>query len=181
MFRSKSELEAGVEHIQRSPKNEGDIAMIVCRPGVGKRKVLQDAALDLHEGLVGDNWLTRGFKKSPDGSAHPDMQLNIMNARSVELIAGAKERWPLAGDQFYVDLDLSPENLPPGTKLKMGDAEIIITAEPHLGCKKFSERFGRDASMFVNSDLGKALNLRGVNAKVTQPGNVNAGDRIRKI
>jgi MOSC domain-containing protein YiiM len=181
MFTSAPELLAGVDHIRASPRDNGVVEKIVGRPAVGERRELQEALLDVATGLVGDNWLARGFKKSPDGHAHPDMQLNLMNARAIALIARDKERWQLAGDQFYIDLDLSPDNLPPGSRLQLGDAVIEVTAEPHLGCSKFLERFGRDAALFVNSDVGKSLNLRGINAKVIQPGRVTLGAAISKL
>lgn len=178
---SKAELESGLPFIEASPKHEGMIELIVRRPGVGEREELDEAELDLELGLVGDNWLARGYRKTADGSAHPDMQLNLTNSRVISLIAQSRSRWKLAGDQFYVDMDLSKENLPAGTQLKIGTAIIEITAEPHLGCKKFIERYGRDAAIFVNSEKGKLLNLRGVNAKVIKPGKVRTGEAISKL
>jgi len=175
------QLEAGLEHIQQSPKTEGTLEMVVRRPATGEREVLQVGTLDLHEGLVGDNWQTRGSSRTKDGSAHPDMQLNLMNARVIGLIAQSKERWQLAGDQLFVDFDLSEANVPAGTQLQIGTAVIEITAQPHNGCKKFVERFGRDAVIFVNSPQGKALHLRGVNAKVVQSGEVRPGDSIVRL
>lgn len=181
LFNSASELEQGLEYIRQSPATNGTVEMIVCRPQVGERRVLESAQLDLERGLVGDNWLQRGNRKTADGSANPDMQLNLMNARAIALIAGSQERWPLAGDQFFIDLDLSEENLPPGSRLRIGSALIEITAEPHLGCKKFSERFGRDATLFVNSDIGRSLHLRGLNAKVVEAGEVRSRDSVVKL
>jgi hypothetical protein len=178
MFLSTSELEAGIDHIQSSPKDNGVVEKIVSRPAVGERLELDAAQLDLQIGLVGDNWAQRAFGKI---QPNPDMQLNLMNARAIALIAGSPERWQLAGDQFYVDLDLSPKNLPPGSRLLIGDAIIEVTAEPHLGCSKFIARFGRDAALFVNSDVGKALNMRGINARVIQSGKVELNAIISKI
>lgn len=178
LHRTLAELEAGLEHIRQSPREQGTVELIVCRPRVGERRVLPRGQLDLEQGLAGDNWKQRGYRKNAGGVAHPDMQLNLMNARAIALIAQTRSRWPLAGDQFYVDLDLSPEHLPPGTLLQLGDAIIQVTAEPHLGCRKFQERFGKDAVAFVNSPAGKALNLRGINARVVQGGMVRTGDRI---
>jgi hypothetical protein len=131
--------------------------------------------------LVGDNWLTRGSKSTPEGSAHPDMQLTLMNVRSASLIAGAPDRRQLAGDQFFVDFDLSVENIPPGSRLKLGDAVVEITEIPHRGCGKFSARFGVDALKFVNSEVGRQLNLRGVNARIVGGGVVRQGDPITKL
>lgn len=169
------------DHIQASPRQEGQLDLIVRRPGTDRREVLESAELSLERGLEGDNWLSRGSKKTEDGSAHPDMQLNLMNSRSIAAIAGDTAHWPLAGDQLFVDLDLSGNNLPPGSQLQMGTAIIEITAVPHLGCLKFSQRFGTDAVRFVNSDLGKLLNLRGVNARVVKAGTVSRGDKVKKL
>lgn len=175
-----AQLQQQLEEIKASPQDQGSVAMIVCRPATGKRRVLEQGELCPQQGLIGDNWLARGYRKGPNGAAHPDMQINLMNARAIAAIAGEQSLWPLAGDQFFVDLDLSPANLPPGTRLQLGSAVIEVTAEPHLGCKKFLERFGKDAVMFVNSDAGKALNLRGINARVITAGSVKPGDRIFK-
>lgn len=181
MFTTHSELEAGMAHIRQSPADHGVVEKIVCRPAINERRELAEAQLDTEAGLVGDNWLQRGFRKTPDGGAHPDMQLNLMNARAIALIAGSDERWQLAGDQFFIDLDLSPENLPPGTQLLIGDAIIEVTAEPHTGCSKFMERFGRDAAVFVNSKTGRSVNMRGINARVVRPGTVRTGASVRKL
>jgi hypothetical protein len=174
------ELEAGLANIRQSPKNNGVLRLIVRRPQVGEREVLDEGELDLLEGLMGDTWGIRGSSRTSDGSSHPDMQLNIMNSRVIALVAQESERWPLAGDQLYIDMDLSIDNLPPGTRLALGSAVIEVTAEPHTGCKKFVARFGQDAMRFVNSPLGRQLNLRGINAKVVQPGVIRVGDVARR-
>jgi hypothetical protein len=175
------ELEAGLETIRQSPKDNGVLQLIVRRSRVGEREVLNEGILDLLEGLVGDNWTTRGSPRTADGSAHPDMQLTIMNSRAIALVAQDDERWPLAGDQLYIDLDLSADNLPPGTRLALGSAVVEVTTEPHTGCQKFVARFGLEAMQFVNSPLGRQLNLRGINAKVVQPGVIRVGDVARKV
>jgi hypothetical protein len=175
------ELEAGLEEIRRSPKDEGVLELIVRRPSVGERESLAEGELDVVQGLVGDTWRTRTSRRSKDGLAHPDMQINIMNARVIALVAQERERWHLAGDQLFVDLDLSGENLPPGTRLAVGSAVIEVTPEPHTGCEKFLSRFGVDAMKFVNSPLGRQLNLRGINAKVVQPGVIRVRDVAKKI
>ena len=180
-YLTTEELEAGLEDIYLSPKDDGRINMIVCRPDDDERKVLLKAKLDLTEGLVGDNWKVRGSKSTADGSAHPEMQLNIMNSRVIALLAQEQDRWKLAGDQLYIDMDLSDTNLPAGTRLALGTAIIEITAKPHTGCKKFAARFGQDAIKFVNSPLGKELHLRGVNARVIQSGTIQVGDAVKKI
>ena len=175
------ELEAGLDDIRRSPKDEGALELIVRRPSVGERESLTEGELDVAQGLVGDTWRTRGSRRSKDGLAHPEMQINVMNSRVIALVAQARERWHLAGDQLFVDLDLSGENLAPGTRLAVGSAVIEVTPEPHTGCEKFVSRFGVDAMKFVNSPLGRQLNLRGINAKVVQPGVIRVRDLAKKL
>jgi len=175
------ELQAGLDRIRLSPSTDGTVELIVRRPAVDEREVLDEAELDALAGLVGDTWLERGSRATEDGSANPKAQLTVMNARLVDLVAGTRERWPLAGDQLFVDLDLSKENVPPGTRLALGTAVIETTDEPHTGCAKFSARFGSDALRFINSPQGRALQLRGINARVVTPGRVRQGDAIRKI
>ncbi len=175
------ELEAGLADILASPRDDGTVAMIVRRPATNKREVVESGELNVADGLVGDSWRSRGSRMTNDGSAHPDMQLNLMNSRVIALVAGSRDRWGLAGDQFFVDLDLSKENLPAGTRLAVGSAIIEVTAVAHLGCRKFMSRFGMDSMKFVNSRRGKELCFRGINAKVVKSGSVSTGDIIRKV
>jgi hypothetical protein len=169
-----AELEAGLDEIRRAPKDGGLLELIARRPLTGERELLDEGRLDLAEGLVGDRWSSRSDGRSPN----PGTQLTLMSSRAAALVARARERWALAGDQLYVDLDVSEENLPPGTRLQIGSAVVEITPLPHTGCKKFVERFGMDAMLFVNSPLGRSLRLRGVNTKVVEPGTIRVGDRI---
>jgi hypothetical protein len=178
---TRDELDAGLDEIRRSPANDGVLESIVCRPRPGERQVLQEGALDVVEGLLGDNWRTRGSSSTPDGSAHPDMQLNIMNARVIALLAQDRDRWQLSGDQLFIDLDLSAVNLPAGTQLTLGGAVIEVTDQAHTRCGRFAARFGVDATHFVNSPEGKALRLRGINAKVVRSGVIRVGDVARKL
>ncbi len=180
-FRTRAELEAGLETIRAAPADAGTLELIVRRPHVDEREVLETGDLDEAVGLVGDSWSARGSSSTPDGGPNPDAQLNIMSARVIALIAPDPARRPLAGDQLYLDLDLSKQNLPPGTRLGIGDAVIEVTAKPHTGCKKFSARFGLDALRFVNSPAGRELNLRGVNARVARGGTVRRGDIVEKV
>ena len=175
------QLEAGLEHIRQSPRDVGVLKLISRRPNTDEREVVDEAQLDPAHGLVGDNWKARGSRSAADGMANPEMQLNVMNARVIGLIAQDKTRWALAGDQLFVDFDLSEVNVPPGTRLSIGSAVIEVTAPPHLGCKKFSARFGPDAMKFVNTPDGKLLHLRGVNAKVVQQGVIRTGDSVKKL
>lgn len=174
------QLLAGLDTVRLAPADAGALELIVRRPAVGRREVLEVGELDLADGLVGDSWKDRGSTRTDDGRRHPDMQLNLMNARAAALVAGARERWSLAGDQLYVDLDLRAANLPPGTRLAVGTAVIEVTDQPHTGCAKFVERFGLDAMKFVNSPIGRDLNLRGINARVVQAGTIRVGDVVRK-
>ncbi len=163
-----------------SPCDRGTIEMIVARPGLGRRSVLDRAELVVGQGLVGDNYLERGDRHQPDGAAHPEAQLNLMNCRAVDLVSGGdRERWPLAGDQFFVDLDLSVSNAPPGTRFAIGDAVVEVSQKPHNGCSKFAERFGIDAARWVNQV--KDERRRGLNAMVVRSGTVRTGDPIRKL
>jgi hypothetical protein len=177
-----AQLEAGLDHIRQAPKDAGELKLIVRRPRVGEREVLEEGQLDLAEGLVGDTWQFRHSTRMPGKDApHPDMQINVMNVRATALVAQDPARWALAGDQLYVDLDLSLENLPAGTRLGIGTAVIEVTSQPHTGCGKFVERFGLDAMKFVNSPVGRSLCLRGINAKVVQAGTIRRGDTARKL
>jgi hypothetical protein len=177
----RTTLEAGLDEVRNSPKDGGRVELICRRPATEQRELVDQAVLDIERGLVGDNWLTRGSKSTDDGSAHPDMQLTLMNARSAALIAGTPDRRQLCGDQLFVDLDLSGANVPPGTRLAVGSAVVEITDLPHRGCRKYLDRFGKDALRFVNSEVGVELNLRGVNARVVVGGTVRRGDEVRKL
>jgi len=181
MHRTPEQLEAGLGAIRESPRDEGIVDWIVCRPAAGERTVLDAATLDVDGGLVGDSWIARTSRKMPDGQPHPDAQVTLMNARVIALLAGDRDRWAIAGDQLYVDLDLSLDNLPAGTRLGIGDAVLAVTALPHTGCAKFSARFGSEALRWVNTPTGRALNLRGIHVRVVIAGQVRRGDAIRKL
>ena len=170
-------LTAGLDHIAASPKDAGPLALIVRRPRAEVREVVQEGILSLADGLVGDRWRAG----MGPGDHAPDTQITIMNARLAALIAQDDQRWPLAGDQLYVDLDLSQQNLPPGTRLSVGSAVLEVVAEPHTGCRKFVARFGLDAMKFVNSPTGRQMNLRGIYAKVVQAGTIRQGDVVAKL
>jgi hypothetical protein len=174
-------LAARLDEIRRSPKNDGRLELIVARPSVGEREVLKEATLSTVEGLVGDCWRTRGSSSTEDGSANPKAQLTLANCRAVALVAQSPERWQLAGDQLYVDFDLGVANVPPGTRLAIGSAVVEVTDLPHRGCRKYLDRFGKDALKFVNSEAGQEHNLRGVNARVVVAGTVRTGDAVRKL
>ena len=178
---SMNTLTAGLDEVRQSPATIGVLELIVRRPRTDVREVVEVAELDLVEGLVGDGWKSRGSSKTGDGSAELERQLTVTNARLMALVAQEKRHWPPAGDQLYVDFDLSANNAPPGTRLSIGAAVIQVTETPHNGCKKFAARYGLDALKFISTPVGKHLRLRGVNAKVIRAGTIRAGDSVRKL
>jgi hypothetical protein len=178
--RTITELEAWLPRIREAPRDLGTLSMIVRRPERLEREILREARLDLDEGLVGDSWRPRGSSSMPDGSANPDAQVTLIAARLIDAVAVTRDRWALAGDQLYVDFDLSAGSVPPGTRLAIGEAVLEVTALPHTGCKQFAERFGVDAVRFTSTPLGRSLNLRGVNTRVVVPGTIREGDTVRR-
>ena len=172
--RTRAELLSGLDTVRDAPNDAGTLELIVARPEVDQRLELESADLVVDGGLLGDRW-NRGSRSSLKS------QLTVMNVRATELVAGDRSRWALAGDQLYVDLDLSPRNIPPGTKLAIGSAVIEVSDQPHLGCEKFAARFGVAAREFANSAEGTAVNFRGINTRVVQAGTVRVGDTVRKI
>ncbi|MEI2648259.1 MAG: hypothetical protein V9G15_04425 [Dermatophilaceae bacterium] len=184
-YRSVAELESYLPTLDAAPRDQGTVSLVVSRPTPGERKVLDDGELHVAVGLVGDSWSRRPSSRTPDKSPHPDMQINVINATLAAFIAfDDVDRQALAGDQLHVDLELSHDNLPPGTELRIGRPEqdrgavIMVTDQPHTGCAKFIERYGADAMKFVNGRLGRPRRLRGLNARVVVPGVVRPGDPI---
>ncbi|MEX1092895.1 MAG: MOSC domain-containing protein [Acidimicrobiia bacterium] len=181
MHRSIGDLTEGLEYLLHSPVSEGVVEMIAARPGEDQRELLSSGKLDTEIGLVGDSWKARGAGHTADGSADRKAQLTLMNSRVIDLVAEKRDRWALAGDQLYVDLDLSKQNLPPGSRLQIGDAVIEASDTPHTGCKKFASRFGAEALRFVNTGVGRDARFRGVNTFVVQSGEVSVGDSVLKL
>lgn len=178
--RSKEELQAGLDYILASPKDLGSLECIVVRPDHGLREAPDSCDLSLEQGAHGDHWAKGCWMSTEDGKPHPDVQICIMNARCIEVIAGEKAQWPPAGDNLFLDLDLSPDNMPPGTRIAIGSAVLEITAVPHNGCASFVERYGKAAVVFVNGPKGKSLRLRGIYGRVVKDGRVTVGDKVRK-
>ena len=178
---SMAELEAGLAEILNAPNDNGIISMIAVRPNQTERIVLEVAEITAKEGVVGDNWKSRGSKSMPDKSSNPAAQITLMNSRVIQNITRHKSRWQWAGDQLYADLNLSKENLEPGQQLLVGTAVLEVSALPHAGCAKFVARFGKDAHKFVNNPYGSKNRFRGVNLKVVQDGTVHVGDVVRKL
>lgn len=163
------------------PTECGVLNLIARRPAPGERDIVEQVTFDVEQGVVGDSWLDRGSKHTDDGSAHPEMQVTIMNSHIANLVAGSRERWVLAGDQLYTDLDLSIDNLPPGQRIAIGSAVLEITEKPHTGCKKFAGHYGTDALKLIMSKYGRSQRWRGVNARVVQAGAAQTGDAVVKL
>lgn len=178
---SMQELQAGLPNVLASPKDDGELQGIISRPTQGERCDLHSSEISALEGVKGDHWSKGCWKSLADGSPDPDVQICIMNARCIDMIATARENWAAAGDNLFIDMDLTPANLPPGQRLTIGSAEIEITAVPHNGCAKFISRYGRDACVFVNTGVGRELRLRGIYARVVRNGRVTVGDRVIKM
>lgn len=181
LHRTTAELDAAVADFRASPSEIGSLELVVRRPAVDEREVLDEARLTFADGVEGDTWKVRGSKRTVDGGPHPDMQLNIINSRMSRFIAVDPSRMALAGDQLHVDFELSGANLPSGTRLAIGTAVIEVTDQPHTGCQKFGARFGGEAWRFVNSPVGAELRLRGINAKVVVEGTIRPGDEVVKL
>jgi MOSC domain-containing protein YiiM len=180
VHRSSTELDEGLDHVLASPLDNGSLEMIIVRPDVDGREVRVEAELVVGEGLLGDNYVARGNHRTDDGKAHPEAQVTLMNSRSIDLVAaGDRSRWPLAGDQLFVDFDLSVANAPAGSRLLVGTAILAVSEKPHTGCSKFRERYGVDAARWVNSR--DDIRLRGINAMVVQPGVARQGDAVTKL
>lgn len=174
------DLDVHLETIRSAPRDEARLELIVLRPAVDERTSVDDAVLDPVEGIVGDGWRARGNRHMPDGAADPDDQVTIMSTRVLAAIEPDRSRWPLAGDQLYVDLDLSADGLPAGTRLAVGEAILVVNAKPHTGCAKFAERFGSDVRAWINGPVGRELRMRGINARIERGGRVRVGDAVRR-
>lgn len=176
--RSPEQLRAGVEHVRQAPRDSGALELVVVRPAPGERVVLDEAVVDPAVGIQGDSWDQRGSSRTPDGGPNPEAQVTVMSSRAVDLVAGSRDRWALAGDQLYADLDVSVENLPTGTRLVIGDAVLEVTAAPHTGCAQFKERFGVEALRLTATPDGRELRLRGINTRVVSGGTIRPGDTV---
>jgi hypothetical protein len=169
------DLQAGLGHIGASPRDAGSLELIVRRPRVDEREVLTSAHITIGHGMDGDRWGSRERRTN-------HTEITLMNARCVDLLAGGDvDRWPLAGDQLYVDFDLGQEGLPAGSRIAIGSAVLVVSEQPHTGCAKFSARFGSDALRWINSPVGRELRMRGMNTRVVEGGTIRTGDSVRRV
>jgi hypothetical protein len=180
MHRSPEALQAGLPHILQSPRDGGRVDAIVVRPSTDGRQNLASCHFDVGSGAVGDRWVKRFPSPPLPGMSEQESQVTIMNSRAVQLLAGDRDRWALAGDQLYVDLHLGSDNLKTGDRLRVGSVVLEVTPMAHNGCRKFAARYGEAALAFVNSPEGKRLHLRGIYVRVVQPGVIQVGDLVRK-
>lgn len=180
-YRTRAELEAALPDILAAPAETGRLDLIVSRPSKGQRQMPDAAELTSAAGVAGDHWSAGCWMSTEDGQPHPDVQICMMCSRTIRAIAGPLEAWPPAGDNLFLDFDLTPSNCPPGTRLGIGSTELLVTEVPHNGCQSFIDRYGRDACLFVNTGEGKRLRLRGIYARVIRDGRVAVGDAVRKL
>jgi len=168
-----AKLEAGLRALAEPPRDVGRLALLVVRRPDGTRETPASAQLTPQGGLAGDGWARRPPRD-------PEAQLAVMRHDVAALIANGQ---PLStfGDNLFVELDSSSKNLPAGTRLRVGDAVVEVTAEPHDGCRKFLGRFGADALRFVQAKATRDRNLRGVYWKVCTGGRVELGEAIRVL
>lgn len=170
-------LERGLDPLARPPRtlprDAGHVSLVVRRLEDGTREILDRTRLSLEEGVPGDDWSRRPPRD-------PEAQLAVMCTPLAELIANGQ---PLTtfGDNLFVELDLSAGNLPTGTRLAVGGAEVEVTPKPHNGCSKFDARFGNDALRFVQAPATRAENRRGIYWRVVAEGEVAAGDAVRVL
>ena len=92
--RSLEQLERGLDNIRAAPSATGHVALIVCRPGIEQRQVIETGELTLEQGLLGDNWKVKPCSSAPAGAGHPDMQLTLMNVRVIDTVT-TRETCPL--------------------------------------------------------------------------------------
>jgi hypothetical protein len=185
-YRTSAELAAGLEHLRRAPSDVGTVRLVVRRPDLGVREILEEGTFDTVDGLLGDSWYSRATSRAIAEGRHLEAQVNVMSARMVALLTEVTQEQSYAGDQLYVDLDISVDNLPTGSRLAFGEpdaggAVLEISAKPHNGCAKFVARFGEEAMLFVNSEVGKQLRLRGFNARVVVTGSIRPGDTVSVV
>ena len=181
LHRTRAELEAAIPQIENAPKDEASVALIVVRPDHGERETPEYVRVSADGGVEGDHWAKGCWLTTEDGRPDPRVQINLMSVRAAEAVAGDPANWPPAGNNFFVDLDLSPDNLAPGSRVALGSAEIEISDEPNKGCQKFIDHYGRDACVFVNVGRGLQFRMRGLYARVVKDGEVRLGDRVRKL
>ncbi len=172
-FPSLEQLERGLAGLGRKAGSEGRVALVVSRGQGGLREARARARLSPDEGGPGDAWARRAARD-------PEGQIAVMEVDVAALIANGQPL-TLFGDNLFLELDLSDENLPCGSRVQIGDALLEVTPKPHNGCHKFQARFGNEALRFVSRKEQRHRNLRGIYMRVIEPGEVAPGDAVRVV
>jgi hypothetical protein len=171
-FQTTETLEAGLQQIA-APKDRGKVVLLIARGEGGRREILESVRLEPDAGMPGDAWGRRPKRK-------PETSIAVMQSDAAELIANGQPV-ELSGDNLYLALDLSKENLPAGSRLRAGETILEVTPYPHNGCAKFQARFGEEAVRFTARPDLRHRNLRGIYMRVVKGGEVRAGDPIEVI
>ncbi len=167
---TRDQLVAALNDLPPAPRDEGSVTLIVARGDVGERRVLDEAMLTVERGVPGDRWARQD-------KYGPSYQIATTNHAVAALIANGQPL-ELHGDNLFLDLDLTPQNLPIGTELTLGAARLRVTPQAHNGCKKWVQRFGL-AAMKLNMDPAwRDRRLRGIYLQVVEPGVVRPGDSV---
>jgi MOSC domain-containing protein YiiM len=165
-------LEERFAALPAPPRDRGSLGLVVARCSGSRRETPKEVRLTVEDGVPGDLW------KKDDG--RPESQLTVMRIDVATMIANGQSL-TLFGDNLLVDLDLSTENLPPGSRLRVGETLLEVTPEPHDGCVKFRQRFGGAALRLTASKERRSQHLRGIYVRVVEPGNVAVGDPIEVV
>ena len=152
------------------PRDEAVVELVVVRPESDRRITPDRARLTPEGGVEGDRWALA--ERRVLGA-----QVTLMRADVARVFANGQPI-SLPGDNLLVTIDLSPENLPTGTLVRVGSAVCTVTDKPHTGCAKFEARFGRAAREATLSPAYASTRLRGLHLRVLEAGDVGPGDRL---
>jgi MOSC domain-containing protein YiiM len=175
-MRTFEELEALWAAAPPPPRERGSVRLLCVRRAPSEHETPESVEVTVDEGLVGDRWSRRA-----DHDPDPDSQVTLMMANVAELVAAGVQPLHEAGDNILVDYDISAENLPVGSRLRIGGVVLEVSAAPHTGCSKFAGRFGTDALRWTNSPRWPERRLRGMNCRVISGGTVRLGDAVERI
>lgn len=163
----RAALEAGIAAL-RAPADRGTVDLLVARGPAGERRLAPEAWLTIGGGMPGDRWVSQT-------KYGPDYQLATTRSDLARLFANGQPL-ELHGDNLYLTLDLSRDNLPEGTLIRAGEALLVVTAAAHDGCKKWVQRFGLGPMQLNLDPAYRAQRLRGLYLRVLEEGRVRVGD-----